>query len=110
MVIETFLIGITASVIANGLTSVARSTSQAGGGDDMSQSQLRDQIENDSNLSDILRDAQGSVAFKTVADSSLLTGKLRLFVLSPEVQTVVRQIFASHLTEEMDGRIGAIRT
>lgn len=110
MVIETFLIGITASVIANGLTSVARSTSQAGGGDDMSQSQLRDQIENDSNLSDILRDAQGSVAFKTVADSPLLKGKLRLFVLSPEVQTVVRQIFASHLTEEMDGRIGAIRT
>jgi len=86
--------GIISGVIANGITAFVACTSSK------SLKTLQHLFSKDPALYKTLKDAAASVADATELDDAHKAEKIRLFLSSPEVETIVRQIYASKLTSD----------
>lgn len=88
--------GIITGVVANGLTTIVLSM----GG--KSQEALQNLFRKDSELDKTLTKAIQSVANAAELDNEQEAEKLRMFLSSPDVESIVRQIYANKLTDDMD--------
>lgn len=89
-----FIEGIISGVVANGLTTIVLSM----GG--KSQEALQNLFQKDSKLDKTLKKAIQSVTNATELDDKHKAEKLRMFLSSPDVESIVRQIYANKLTED----------
>jgi len=94
---EPWLIeGIISGVIANSLTTIVLSM----GG--KSQEALQNLFRNDSSLDKTLKRGTQLVADATELENEQKAERLRMFLSSPDVESIVRQIYANKLTEGGD--------
>lgn len=94
---EPWLIeGIISGVVANGLTTIVLSM----GG--KSQEALQNLFRKDSELDKTLKKVTQSVTNAAELDDEQKAEKLRMFLSSPNVESIVRQIYANKLTEDED--------
>ncbi|HUU86284.1 MAG TPA: NACHT domain-containing protein [Candidatus Glassbacteria bacterium] len=94
---EPWLIeGIISGVVANGLSTIVLSMG------DKSQNALQYLFRKDSELDKTLKKAIQSVTNAAELDDEQKAEKLRTFLSSPDVESIVRQIYANKLTEDED--------
>jgi len=97
--IENIILG----VIANGLTSLIAYIGRGGIKILKHEENLRQLLEKDAALATILQKATVSVAKTLRLDNKSQTEKLRFFLASPDIDSIVRQIYASQLTSTKNG-------
>ena len=106
--IDPITIGIISGLIVEGIKGVVRIGRQP---PDvlMDTNALQEQLEGDSSLSAIVENGATSLSTFETAISERQTKKLRNFLSSPEMESIVRQIYANQLNEEPLDSILAIR-
>jgi hypothetical protein len=97
--IENIILG----VIANGLTSLIAYIGRGGIKILKREENLRQLLKEDANLATILQKATASVSKTLKLDIKSQTERLRFFLASPDVDSIVRQIYASRLTSMKNG-------
>ena len=105
--IENIILG----VIANGLTSLIAYIGRGGIKILKGEENLRQLLEKEATLATILQKATVSVAKTLKLDNKSQAERLRFFLASPDVDSIVRQIYASRLTLKKNGNhLKSIRT
>lgn len=102
--------GVISGVIANGLTAVAAHIGHKGNEIFKRKDRFRQLLESDTALARILQKATASVARSAQFGDEHQVEKLRIFLVSPDVDAIVRQIYASQLSTEKSGYRESIRT
>lgn len=92
--------GVISGVIANGLTSVAGQIGRKCLEVLKPKEDLQKILESDSDLSTILKKAIASVIESKQFGDERQLEKLKFFLISPDVEAIVRQIYASQLTSD----------
>jgi hypothetical protein len=97
------------NVIANGLTAVLSQISQKTRDLVNRHNQVHDFISKDQSVGTILRKASAIVADAIPHQNNTFVDDLRDVLSSPEIDSIVRQIFSSQLIHEANGHLDSIR-
>lgn len=111
VILNSLVQGIISGVIANGLTIVAGHMISKS--DDVSKHKenLQETLEKNSDLATVLREAIVFVAESKQFDDTRKVEKLKLFLTSPDVEAIIRQIYASRLiSDDNDNHLESIRS
>ena len=97
--IENIILG----VIANGLTSLIAYIGRGGIKISKREENLRQLLKEDTTLVPILQKAAVSIAKAEKFENKFQEERLKFFLVSPDVDAIVRQIYASRLTSHKNG-------
>jgi hypothetical protein len=92
--------GILAGVIANGITSILTYITPRPDPDSGLNHAITHLLEKDEPLTSILQKATASIARSTSLEDAKQTEKLRLFMISPDAESLVRQIYGIQLAPQ----------
>jgi len=91
------VLGLTCSVAANALTSLVAHVSNMGAKAREHRDTLRRRLEEDTTLRSILERAAVSLARAVCLDDKNLAAKLRVFLVSPDIESILRQLYAASI-------------
>lgn len=95
-----FAAGLLGSIVTNGLSTIVTYVVHLSQKQSRQQTDLRDAVARDPSLVAILQRATTSFARQAEGFSSGIADSLRLFIVSPDVDSIVRQIYATKLADE----------
>ncbi len=102
--------GIVAGVIANGLTAIIPHLTRKRIDFPSQKESLQRPLESDGDIASILQRATASIARSPQCEDRRYADTLRLFLVSPEVDAIVRQVYASQVSTGMQRHLASIRT
>lgn len=108
-VMNDFTANVLVGLIANGLTAILGQVAQRSRSILMRRDSLKQSLENDTALSAILEKAT-NMAIEAVPHGDQIQEELQMFLVSPEVEAIVRQIYSGQLTKNGDGYFESIQS
>ncbi len=102
-------LGIISGLIVNSITSIFSHIAYKGRKIFNYKEDLKNSLDKDNSLETILQKALTTIAKSTNFDSKHLTEKLQLFFVSPDAEAIVRQIYASQLTQSKNIHLKSLR-
>ena len=106
---DPLTLGIISGLIVNSITSIFSHIAYKGRKLFNYKEDLKNSLEKDNSLETILQKALTTIAKSTNFDSKHLTEELRLFFVSPDAEAIVRQIYASQLTQSKNIHLKSLR-
>lgn len=106
---DPLTLGIISGLIVNSLTSIFSHIAYKGKEIFSREEDLKKTLENDHSLETLLQKALTTIAKSTNFNSKTFQEELRPFLVSPDAEAIVRQIYASQLTQSKNIHLKSLR-